>query len=130
MPNNSQSVIQNYEVNRGSRSCSTTCGTPKLHTIWSKNKCATDDAESSPSPPTIGISLTHLVSLSTIVNMPLNDPLSGRSVMKSIDHSKKRSAGLSIGYNKLAGAEVKSFCRWQTRHPRTNAETSHDKPSH
>ena len=130
MPNNSQSVVQKYEVNWGSRSCSTTCGIPKLYTMWSKNKCATDDAESSPSPTTIGISLTHLVSLSTTVNTPLNDQLSGRSVMKSIDHTKKCLAGLSMGYNKLAGAEVKYFCHWQTRHPCTKAETSHDKPGH
>ena len=130
MPNNSQSVVQNYEVNWGSRSCSTMCGTPKLCTTWLKNKCATYDSESSPSPTTMGISLTHLVSLSTIVNTTLNDLLSGRSVMKSIDHTKKCSAGLSIGYNKPAGAEVKSFCHWQTRHPCTNAETSCNKPGH
>ena len=109
VPNNSQSVVQNYEVNWGSRSCSTTCGTPKLCTTWLKNKCTTDDVESSPSPTTIGISLTHLVSLSTTVNTPLNDLLSGRSVMKSIDHTQKHSAGLSIGYNKPAWAEVKSW---------------------
>ena len=130
VPNNSQSVVQNYEVNRGSRSCSTTCGTPKLCTMWLKNKCATEEVESSPSPTTMGISLTHLVSLSTIVNMPLNDLLSGKSVIKSIDHTQKCSAGLSIGYNKPAGVEVKSFCCWQTQHPCTNAETSHDKPGH
>ena len=126
--NNSQSVVQNYEVNRGSHSCSTTWGTPKLCTTWLKSKYAIDNAERCPSSTTMGISLTHLVSLSTTVNTPLNDPLSGRSLMKSIDHTKKCSARLSISYNKPAGAEVKSFCHWQTRHPRTNVETSHDKP--
>ena len=130
MPNNSQSVVQNYEVNRGFWSCSTTCGTPKLCTMWLKNKCSTVNKEISPSFTNMGISLTHLVSLFTTVNTPLNGPLSGRSVMKSIDHTKKRSAGLSIGYNKPAGAEVKSFCHWKTWHPRTNAETSCDKPGH
>ena len=130
MPNNSQSVIQNYKVNWRSQSCSTICGTPKLHTAWSKNKCATDNMEISPSPTTMGISLTHLISLSITVNMLLNNALSGRSVMKSMDHTKKCSAGLSIGYNKPAGAEVKSFCFWQTQHPCTNVETSCDKPSH
>ena len=128
VPNNSQSVVQNYEVNRWAQSCSTTCRTPKLYTIWLKNKYATDYAESSPSPTTMGISLTHLVSLSTIVNTPLNDLLSGGSIMKSIDHTQKRSAGLSMGYNKPAGAEVKSFCHWQTQYPRTNAENSCNKP--
>ena len=130
MPNNSQSVVQNYEVNQGSWSCSTTCGIPKLRTICLKSKCATDDAESSPSPTTMGISLTHLVSLSTTVNTPLNKRPSGRSVMKSIDHTEKRSAGLSMGYNKPAGAEVKSFCHWQTQYPRKKADTSCNKPSH
>ena len=130
VPNNSQSVVQNYEVNLGSRSCSTTCGMPKLCTIWSKNKCAMVNTENSPSPTTMGISLTLLVSLSIKINTLLNDPLSGRSVMKSIEHTEKHSAGLSIGYNKPAGAEVKSFCCWQTQHPRTNAETSRNKPSH
>ena len=108
MPNNSQSVVQNYEVKRGSQSCSTTCGTPKLCTIMVEKQMYYRQHRELPSPTTMGISLTHLVSLSTTVNTPLNDPLSGRSVMKSIDHTKKRSAGVSIGYNKPAGAEVKS----------------------
>ena len=93
MPNNSQSVVQNYEVKRGSRSCSTTCGTPKLHTMWSKNKFAMVNAESCPSPTTMGISLTHLVSLSTIGNTLLTDPLSGRFVMNSIDHTENAQLG-------------------------------------
>ena len=54
--------------------------------------------ESSPSTTTTGISLTHLVSLFTIVNTPVNDPLSGGSVMKSIDHTEKT---LSWGVNQL-----------------------------
>ena len=74
-----------------------------------KNKCATVEMESSPPSTTVGISLTHLVSLSTTVNTLLNDLLSGKSVMKSIDHTEKHSARVSIGYNKPAGAEVKSF---------------------
>ena len=130
MLNNSQSVVQNYEVNQGSQSCSTMCGTPKLCITWSKNKCTTDNMESSPSPTTMGIILTYLVSLSKTVSTPLDNLLHGKSVMKSIDHTEKRSAGLSISYNKPAGAEVKSFCHWQTRHPRTNAETSHNKPGY
>ena len=36
------------------------CGIPKLCTTWLKNKCATDDAESSPSPTTIGTSYVFL----------------------------------------------------------------------
>ena len=130
VPNNSQSVVQDYKVYWGSQSCSTTCGTRELYTTWLKNKCATANAESSLSSTTMGISLTHLVSLSTTVNTPLNDPLSGRSVMKSIDHTEKCSVGVSMGYNKPAGAEAKYFFYFQTQYPRTNAETSCDKPSH
>ena len=96
VPNNYQSVVQNYEVKQGSWSYSTTCRTPKLCTMWLKNKCAIDDIESSSYPTTMGISLTHLVSLSTTVNMPLNDPLSGRLVIKSMDHTEKM---LSWGVN-------------------------------
>ena len=116
VPNNSQSVVKNYEVKRGSQSCSAMCRTPKLCIAWSKNKCTTVDAESSPSPTIMGISLTHLFSLSTTVNTALNDLLSGRSVVKSMDHTEKCSAGVSIGYKKPAGAEVKSFCCWQIPH--------------
>ena len=83
-----------------------------------KKKCTTINAESYPFPETMGISLTHLVSLSTTVNTLLNNPLSSRSVMKSMDHTKKHSARVSTSYNKPAGAEVKSCC-WQTWHPRT-----------
>ena len=129
-PNNSQSVVQNYEVKWGSWLCSTSCGTPKLCTTWLKSKYDTDNVERSPSPTTMGISLTHLFSLSTTANTLLNNLLSGRSIIKSIDHTEKSSAGLSIGYDKPAGAEVKSFCHWQTWHPRTNAETSCNKPSY
>ena len=89
--------------------------------MWLKNKCATDDAESSPSPTTMGISLTHLVSLSTTVNTPLYDLLSGRSVKKSIDHTKKYSAGFSIVYNKPAGVEVK-WSPSATGKPSTHAQ--------
>ena len=128
MPSNSQSEVQNYEVKRRSLSCSSMCGTPKLRTMWLTNKCTTANLESSPSPTTMGISLTHLVSSSTTVNTPLNDPLSGRFVMKSMNQTKKCSAGVLIGYNKPAGAEVKSLCRWQTWQPRTNANTSCNKP--
>ena len=130
MPNNSQSEVQNHKVNWGSWSYSTTCRTPKLCTIWLKNKCATDNKEGCPSPTTMEISLTHLVSLSTKVNMPLSDLLSGRPVIKTMDHTEKCSAGLLIGYHKPAGPEVKSFHHWQTQHPCTKAETSCDKPSH
>ena len=98
MPNNSQSVVQNYKVKQGSRSCSTTCGTPKLCTMWSKNKCAIVNMESSPFPTTMGISLTHFVSLSKTISMPLNNTLIGRSVMKSMEHTKKM---LSWGVNWL-----------------------------
>ena len=119
VPNNSQSVVQNYEVNWGSRSCSTTCGAPKLCTMWSKNKCATNNVENSPSPTTMGISLTHLVSLSTIVNTLLNDPLSGRSVMKSMDRTKKR---LSWGVNWL---QQTSRGRGQILLPLTNLAPRH-----
>ena len=114
----------------GSWSCSTTCRTPKLCIMWSKSTCAKDNVESSPSPITMEISLTHLVSLSTTVNMQLNNLLSGRSVIESMDHTKKCSAGLSIGYNKPAGVKVKSLCSWQTQHLCTNAETSCNKPGH
>ena len=98
--------------------------------MWFKNKYAMVDMEISPFPTTMGISLTHLVSLSTTVSTPLNNLLRGRSVMKSMDHTEKCSAGLSSSYNKQAGAEVKSFHHWQTWHPCTNAETSCYKPSY
>ena len=62
-----------------------------------------------PSPTKTGISLTHLVSLSTQVKMSLKDPQRGKAVMKSMDHTEKRSVGLSISYNKLSGAEVDPF---------------------
>ena len=98
-----------------------------MHNMVKKKMCYRWHGEL-PLPHNHGDQLDHLVSLSTTVNMPLNDLLSGRSVMKSIDHTEKRSTGLSMGCNKPSGAEVKSCC-WQTRHPCTNAETSCDKPT-
>ena len=54
----------------------------------------------------------------------------GKSVMNFMDHTDKCSVGLSIGYKKLVGAEVRSFCSWRMWHPRMKPEISHERPGH
>ena len=64
-----------------------------------KKKCATKDTVTYPTPTKTGISLTHLVSLSIQVMMPLKEPKRSKSVMKSMDYMEKCLVRLSIGYN-------------------------------
>ena len=66
---------------------------PKLDTIYSKNKCSTEFTVSYPSLTKTGISLTHLVSLVIKLKMPLKDPQRIKSVIKSMDHTKKHPVG-------------------------------------
>ena len=75
---------------------------PKLDTTWSKNKCATEATVSYPSPTKTGISLTHMVSLSIQVKMPLKELQISKSVIKSMDYIEERLFRLLVIYNKLA----------------------------
>ena len=84
VPNNFHKDCQNWDVNLGSLSCSTSTGTPKSEPTCYQYNVATCYALSSPSPSLMGIKRTNLVSLSTTVNMPLKVLHEGRSVMKSM----------------------------------------------
>ena len=109
MPRRPQSYCQNAEVKRGSRSCKTDRGTPKRDTTLEKNKSATCDALSSPSPMVHGVSTTYLLSLSTHVKMALKPCDAGKSVMKSMVQVSNRDRGTSTGWCSPGARVVRSF---------------------
>ena len=81
-----------------------------------------------PSPKKTEISLTYLLILSIQLKITLKDPQKGKSIVKSMDHTEKCLVGLSIGYNKPVGAEVRSLYSWKTQDLQMKLEISHKRP--
>ena len=114
-------------VNRGSRSVSTCNGTPKGRTTCSKNIRATAGAVKVSPPNATGTNLQYLLYLSTHVSIPLNvlfpSYTGGRSVTKSMVHTRKGPSGMGSGCNKPAGSWFWSLLREHTPHPATKLFT-------
>ena len=98
------SYFQKAAVNLGSRSWSTTCGTPYKRTTCSKNSLVTAGALNSFSPALHGISRHSLPNLSTQTSSALYPLMSGSPVIKSIVQYSKLLCGIGNGCNKSAGA--------------------------
>ena len=97
---------QKSAAKRGSLSCKTSSGKPKVLYIFLKNRCATCAAESSPSHIKQGTRRIYPRTPSMYVIIVLKPLHRGRLVMKSMDQRPNLLPGIGSGFNRPADAQI------------------------